>query len=48
MELSLDCADQKLYMEKWTKASNWTVIQPADHSDQIDVFIKIGFKITNL
>jgi len=42
-------------MDKWTKAGNW--IQPADHSwwkvavikwAQIDFFIDIGFKITNL
>jgi len=32
MELYLDCSDQKRYLEKWTEASNWTVIRPADHS----------------
>jgi len=32
MVLSLDCSGQKPYLEKWTKASNWIVIQPAAHS----------------
>ena len=31
-ELFEDGSDQKPYLLKWTEASNWIVIQPADHS----------------
>ena len=32
MVVSLDCSDKKTFLEKWTKASNWIVIQPGDQS----------------
>jgi len=42
MVLSLDCSDQKSCLEKWTKASNWIVIQPVDHSWWKVAMIKWG------